>query len=174
MPRRPVRIPVTGSRTWTDKAAIAQAISNYPHSVGTNIGSAWPFPAIVHGAARGTDQLTDAAGLDPSHIPPTGTITTGPPDTDTTQPWSPSAPTCAWPSFSTTRPGQPHRHPRRSRRHPHPPLPAQEPTITVYVAAPSHAPMSSSMRPGRAHVVSAVVSGVPGTGSGHLRVICVL
>jgi len=69
MPRRPVRIPVTGSRTWTDKAAIAQAISNYLHSVGTNIGSAWPFPVIVHGAARGTDQLADAAALDPEPHP---------------------------------------------------------------------------------------------------------
>lgn len=60
MTRRPTRILITGSRTWTDRAVIAQAISDYLHSVGTSIGGAWPFPIIVHGDARGADQLADA------------------------------------------------------------------------------------------------------------------
>jgi hypothetical protein len=31
-------ILITGSRSWTDRAAIALAISDYLHSVGTSIG----------------------------------------------------------------------------------------------------------------------------------------
>ncbi|MGH3867252.1 MAG: DUF2493 domain-containing protein [Pseudonocardiaceae bacterium] len=64
MTRRPVRILITGSRTWTDRAAIAQAISDYLHSISTSIGGAWPFPIIVHGAARGADQLADQVARD--------------------------------------------------------------------------------------------------------------
>ena len=60
MLRRPVRILVTGSRTWTDKVAIAQAISDYLHSMPTSIGSGWPLPIVVHGGARGADQLANA------------------------------------------------------------------------------------------------------------------
>jgi YspA, cpYpsA-related SLOG family len=60
MLRRPVRILVTGSRTWTDKVAIAQAISDSLHSMRTSIGGAWPLPVVVHGGARGADQLADA------------------------------------------------------------------------------------------------------------------
>lgn len=60
MTHRPVRILITGSRTWTDRTAIAHAISDYLHSVGTRIGGAWPFPIVVHGGARGADQLADA------------------------------------------------------------------------------------------------------------------
>ena len=60
MTRRPMRILITGSRTWTDRTAIAQAISDYLRSVGTSIGGAWPFPIVVHGGARGADQLADA------------------------------------------------------------------------------------------------------------------
>ncbi len=54
------RILITGSRSWTDRAAIVQAISDYLHCVGTSIGGAWPSPVIVHGGARGADQLADA------------------------------------------------------------------------------------------------------------------
>jgi hypothetical protein len=54
------RILITGSRSWTDRAAIAQAISDHLHSVGTSIGGAWPFQVVVHGGARGADQLADA------------------------------------------------------------------------------------------------------------------
>lgn len=54
------RILITGSRTWTDRAAIAQAISDYLQSRRTSIGGAWPPPIIVHGGARGADQLADA------------------------------------------------------------------------------------------------------------------
>lgn len=61
MTRRPVRILITGSRTWTDRTAIAQAIIAYLRSVRTiSIGGAWPFPIVVHGGARGADQLADA------------------------------------------------------------------------------------------------------------------
>jgi len=60
MTRRPPRILITGSRTWTDRAAIAHAISDYLHSVDTSIGGAWPSPIVVHGGARGADQLADA------------------------------------------------------------------------------------------------------------------
>lgn len=60
MTHRPVRILITGSRTWTDRTVIAHAISAYLHSVGTSIGAAWPFPIVVHGGARGADQLADA------------------------------------------------------------------------------------------------------------------
>lgn len=59
MTSRPLRILITGSRTWTDRAAIAQTISDYLHSTGTSIGEAWPFPTIIHGAAQGADQLAD-------------------------------------------------------------------------------------------------------------------
>ena len=59
MPRRPPRILVTVVETWTDEAAIAQAISDYLASVGASIGGAWPFPVIVYGGARGADQLAD-------------------------------------------------------------------------------------------------------------------
>ncbi|MEO7194314.1 MAG: DUF2493 domain-containing protein [Pseudonocardiaceae bacterium] len=55
----PIRILVTGSRTWTDTAIIAAAISDYLRSIGTSIGGAWPFPILVHGAARGADRLAD-------------------------------------------------------------------------------------------------------------------
>jgi YspA, cpYpsA-related SLOG family len=57
MSDRPLRILITGSRTWTDRTAIAQAISDYLHPVGTSVGGVWPCPIIVHGGARGTDQL---------------------------------------------------------------------------------------------------------------------
>jgi hypothetical protein len=57
--RRPLRILITGSRTWTDRATIAQAISDYLRSTGTSIGAAWPLPIIVHGGARGADQLAE-------------------------------------------------------------------------------------------------------------------
>jgi hypothetical protein len=60
MTRRPLRILITGSRTWHDRAAIAQAISHYLHSVGTSGGGAWPLPIIVHGGARCAYQLADA------------------------------------------------------------------------------------------------------------------
>jgi hypothetical protein len=59
MTRRPVRIMITGSRTWTDRTAIAHAISGCLRSVGTSIGGAGPFPIVVHGGARGADQLAD-------------------------------------------------------------------------------------------------------------------
>jgi hypothetical protein len=61
MTRRPLRILITGSRSWTDQRAIAHAISDYLHSLGTSIEEAWPFPIVVHGAARGADQLADTA-----------------------------------------------------------------------------------------------------------------
>lgn len=61
MTRRPRRILITGSRTWTDRTAIALAISGYLESVGTSIGGAYPFPIVVHGGARGADQLADQA-----------------------------------------------------------------------------------------------------------------
>ncbi len=60
MTREPLRILITGSRTWTDRIAIARAISDYLGSTGTSIGGAWPFPIVVHGGARGADQLADA------------------------------------------------------------------------------------------------------------------
>jgi hypothetical protein len=70
MTRRPVRILTTGSRTWTDRTAIAQAISGYLRSVGTtSIGGARPFPIVVHGAARGADQLADAVARNWGWIP---------------------------------------------------------------------------------------------------------
>lgn len=69
MTRRPVRILITGSRTWTDRTAIAQAISDYLRSVGTSIGGAGPFPVIVHGGARGADQLADAVARNWGWIP---------------------------------------------------------------------------------------------------------
>lgn len=53
MTSRPLRILITGSRTWTDREVIARAISDYLHSVGTSISGVRPFPVIVHGAARG-------------------------------------------------------------------------------------------------------------------------
>jgi hypothetical protein len=59
MTRRPVRILITGSRSWTDQRAIAHAISDYLHSVGSSIGGAWPLPIVVHGGARGADRLAD-------------------------------------------------------------------------------------------------------------------
>lgn len=60
----PVRILVTGSRTWTDKATIASAISGYLRSIGTTIGGAFPFPIVVHGGARGADQLAERVARD--------------------------------------------------------------------------------------------------------------
>lgn len=54
------RILITGSRTWTDRAAIADAISTYLHSVGTSVAGVWPLPVLVHGGAHGADQLADA------------------------------------------------------------------------------------------------------------------
>lgn len=55
----PLRILITGSRTWTDKTTIATAISDYLTSTGTTITTASPFPVVVHGAAHGADQLAD-------------------------------------------------------------------------------------------------------------------
>jgi hypothetical protein len=34
-------------------------ISHYLRSIGTSISSAWPLLVIVHGGARGADQLAD-------------------------------------------------------------------------------------------------------------------
>jgi hypothetical protein len=54
------RILVTGSRDWTDRSAMALAISDYLGERGTSIGRAWPFPLVIHGGARGADACADA------------------------------------------------------------------------------------------------------------------
>lgn len=54
-----MRILITGSRDWTDRAAIASAISDWLTSRGTSVAGAWPFPIVVHGGARGADRLAD-------------------------------------------------------------------------------------------------------------------
>jgi hypothetical protein len=144
--------------------AIAQAISNYLHSVGTNIGSAWPFPVIVHGAARGTDQLADAAGLDPEpHFADRHHYDQATGYRHNAAMVALGADVCL--AFILDDSAGAATPP------PSPKPPASPPAAT---STGADDPMSSSMRPGRAHVVSAVVSGVPSTGSGHLRVICVL
>ena len=106
MPCRPGRIPVTRwphlDRPGGDRLSDRQlpSLDRDQHR------STWLFPVIVDGAARGADRLADAAGAgSPSHIPSTGTVTAAPPDTEATKPWSPSAPTGAWPLSSTPRPG---------------------------------------------------------------------
>jgi len=60
---RPIRILVSGSRDWKDRPTIALAISSYLRSVGTSIGGAYPFPVVIHGAARGADRLADEIAL---------------------------------------------------------------------------------------------------------------
>ena len=42
---------------------VALGISNYLEAVGTSIGGAWPFPVVVHGAARGADSHADHAAM---------------------------------------------------------------------------------------------------------------
>ncbi|MGH3826912.1 MAG: DUF2493 domain-containing protein [Pseudonocardiaceae bacterium] len=55
----PVRILVTGSRTWDDKDTIDSAITGYLRSISTSTEGDPPCPVVVHGGARGADQLAD-------------------------------------------------------------------------------------------------------------------
>lgn len=55
-----IRVLITGSRRWTDRSAIALAVSDYLRERGTSIGRAYPFPVVVHGGAKGADALADA------------------------------------------------------------------------------------------------------------------
>ena len=49
-----IRILVTGSRTWTDKAAVAQALRDAWFVAGRPYGV-----VVVHGGARGADYIAD-------------------------------------------------------------------------------------------------------------------
>lgn len=52
-----LRILVTGSRAWTDRAAILQALDLA--AVGAGVAPGWV--TVVHGAARGADRLAESA-----------------------------------------------------------------------------------------------------------------
>lgn len=55
--RRAYRILITGSRNWTARPVIAQAISDWLRTQGTTLGGAYPFPVVIHGGAAGADAL---------------------------------------------------------------------------------------------------------------------
>jgi YspA, cpYpsA-related SLOG family len=76
------RILVTGSRTWTDRTVLAQMISDYLDTIGGSVVGAGPFPIIVHGGARGADQLAASMARNwdwiPSRTAPMGPATAAP------------------------------------------------------------------------------------------------
>lgn len=55
LPARPLRILITGSRRWTDRTAIRDALINTLATY-TTLGS----PVLIHGGAQGADAIADS------------------------------------------------------------------------------------------------------------------